>query len=177
MDENKAFTCCFTGHRAEKLPWRFNERDENCICLKEAIFREICRLYDEGYRCFICGMASGSDLYFAEAVLRLRSQQPEVRLEAAVPYPGQAERWPINERKKYESILSRVNTKTILYKSYFRGCMADRNKYMVNRSSVLLAVYSGENGGTSQTMLYAMRKGLRLIELAPPENRTADNNN
>ena len=24
-------TCCFTGHRPEKLPWRDNERDPPCL--------------------------------------------------------------------------------------------------------------------------------------------------
>ena len=32
-------TCCFTGHRPQSLPWKFNEQDERC--LKIIIFRKI----------------------------------------------------------------------------------------------------------------------------------------
>ena len=27
-------TCCFTGHRPEKLPWRYDESDPRCVELK-----------------------------------------------------------------------------------------------------------------------------------------------
>lgn len=28
-------TCCFTGHRSQKLPWGFNEQDERCLQMRE----------------------------------------------------------------------------------------------------------------------------------------------
>ena len=71
-------TCCFTGHRPNKLPWGENEADPRCITLKEAIRREMERAYDRGFRHFISGMAMGCDLYFAEAALALREEYPEV---------------------------------------------------------------------------------------------------
>ena len=30
-------TCCFTGHRCEKMPWKYNESDERCVQMKEEI--------------------------------------------------------------------------------------------------------------------------------------------
>ena len=47
----------------------------------------------------------------------------------------------------------------------------DRNRYMVDASRVLVAVYNGTAGGTQNTMLYAMRQGLEIIEL-PVEKRS-----
>ena len=39
--------------------------------------------------------------------------------------------------------------------------MMRRNRYMVDRSGRLIAVYNGvPKGGTYQTLLYAMKKGL-----------------
>ena len=32
---DRAKTCCFTGHRPEKLPWRYDEGDSRCLALKE----------------------------------------------------------------------------------------------------------------------------------------------
>lgn len=43
------------------------------------------------------------------------------------------------------------------------GCMARRNRYMVDRACRIIAVYDGEpRGGTAQTLAYAMRQGLEL---------------
>ena len=34
-------TCCFSGHRPNKLPWRENEGDPRCVALKESIRRAV----------------------------------------------------------------------------------------------------------------------------------------
>ena len=34
-------TACFTGHRSQKLPWRFNEDDERCVAMKSTLRFEI----------------------------------------------------------------------------------------------------------------------------------------
>ena len=41
-----------------------------------------------------------------------------------------------------------------------------RNRYMVDSSSLLIAAYNGQQGGTMSTLLYAMRQGLEIIELS-----------
>lgn len=47
--------------------------------------------------------------------------------------------------------------------SYDRFCMMRRNRYMVDRSGSLIAVYNGvPKGGTFQTLAYAMKKGLTI---------------
>ena len=68
----REITCCFTGHRPDKLPWGTDERDPRCLALKKSIARELEGLYLRGYRHFISGMARGADLYFVEAALALR---------------------------------------------------------------------------------------------------------
>ena len=68
----RANTCCFTGHRPEKLPWGSDETDPRCAALKQKIRDAVESAYDGGMRHFICGMARGCDFYFAEAVVTLR---------------------------------------------------------------------------------------------------------
>ena len=51
-------TCSFTGHRPEKLPWGEDESDIRCAQLKERLFDAVLAAYDQGYRHFLCGMAS-----------------------------------------------------------------------------------------------------------------------
>ena len=88
----KSTTCCFTGHRPGKLPWREDETDPRCLQLKERLRQELEKAYDKGYRHFICGMAQGCDLYFCEAVQALRDDRPGVTVEAAIPCESQADK-------------------------------------------------------------------------------------
>ncbi len=158
-------TCCFSGHRPSKLPWGYREDDLRCLDLKMDIVQALVGLYDRGYRRFLCGMAEGCDLYFAESVLLLRESHPEVSLDAVVPFKGQAERWTAEQQRRYHRFLDSCDEVTLLQEKYSPGCMMARNRYMVNRSSLLLACYNGEAGGTRNTILYAREQGLELITI------------
>lgn len=159
-------TCCFTGHRAEKLPWRDNDRAPDCLRLKAVLADVLASLYAGGFRHFICGMATGADIYFGEAVCALREEHPDVTLEAAVPFQGQERRWSAYWQARYFRLAESCDKITVLHSEYTPTCMMDRNRYMVDASRTLVAVYNGEPGGTRSTMLYAMRQGLEIIELS-----------
>jgi len=155
--------CCFTGHRPDRLPWREQERDPQCLALKLQISRALERAWEAGCRHFICGMARGADLYFAEAVLALRQRRPEATLEAARPYEEQASAWPPAEQARYRAILDQCDLETVVQHQYDRGCMMRRNRYMVDHSARLIAVYDGTpKGGTFNTLAYAMKQGLEI---------------
>lgn len=163
----REITCCFTGHRPDKLPWGADEDDFRCKALKERLAEALERAYEAGCRHFISGMARGADLYFAEAVLTLRERRPDVTLEGARPCETQADAWPRREQQRYMAILEQCNYETLVQHHYDRGCMMRRNRYMVDRSSRIIAVYDGvPKGGTAQTLAYALRKGLDTDILA-----------
>lgn len=162
-------TCCFTGHRPSKLPWGTNENDERCLRLKERLADEVQKAYDEGFRHFICGMAQGADLYFCEAVLALRDRHSDVTVEAALPCETQSSRWPEEERSRYFSLIAQCDIETMVQHHYDKGCMQRRDRYMVDRSSLLLAVYNGLLGGTMYTLTYAMRNGVETRIIDPDE--------
>lgn len=161
----RTITCCFTGHRVEKLPWKDNENDPACRALKKRIADVLAALYGAGYRHFICGMATGADLYFGEAVVALREEKSDVTLEAAIPFDGQSDRWPSQLRARYFRLAEECDEKTILHPIYTPDCMMDRNRYMVDHANLLIAVYNGGPGGTRNTMLYAMRQNIEIIQL------------
>jgi len=158
-------TCCFTGHRADKLPWRYDEEDVRCVQLKRRIADAVAAAYDEGFRHFICGMATGCDMYFCEAVMELRESRGDVTVEAAIPWEGQAAKWSADIRKRYFRLISECDMETVVQAAFSPDCMMRRNRYMVDNSSLLIAAYDGQSGGTQSTMLYAVRNGLRIIEL------------
>ena len=166
---DKASTCTFTGHRENKLPWRGNETDARCLRLKQRIFDAVEAVYQSGVRHYICGMANGCDLYFAEAVIRLREERPDVTLEAAIPCEGQSARWTAAQRRRYDRLVAECDFCTVIARDYSRACMLRRNQYMVDASAYLIAAYNGSPGGTRSTLLYAMCEGLQILEVPVEE--------
>ena len=159
-------SCCFTGHRPAKLPWRYNEKDPRCLALKQRIQDAVELAYEQGYRHFICGMAQGCDLYFCECVLALKQIRPDVTVEAAVPCPTQADSWPAAQQERYRRLLEACDFETMVSAQYSSSCMQGRVRYMVDHASLLIAVFDGSVGGTRYTMEYAMRRGLSVLDLA-----------
>ena len=126
----------------------------------------VAEAYDRGYRHFLCGMAQGADLYFCQAVLHLKAQHPGVTLEAAIPYEGQADHWPPADRLRRQRLLNQCDLETVVQHHYTKGCMLRRNRYMVDRASLLIAVYDGTpKGGTMNTLAYALRQGVETVIL------------
>lgn len=167
MKSSKETTCCFSGYRPAKLPWRDDETDAGCVRLKKALSDVIEAVYHDGYRHFICGMAQGSDFLFCEAVIGLRNAYPDMTLEAAIPCETQAEKWPEAQRSRYFRLVSECDTETLIQYRYTPDCMRRRNQYMVDHSDLLIAVFDGMAGGTMQTVTYAIKQGLRVIEIKP----------
>lgn len=165
MSLEREVTCCFTGHRPEKLPWGSDERDPRCLALKQSMLREAEGLYLRGYRHFISGMAHGCDLYFIEAVLALKEKYPSLTVEGAIPCPTQADHWRPEERRRWRGLLDRCDLETVVQQHYDRFCMLRRDRYMVDRSSAILAVFGGTPGGTRYTLNYAMDQKLEVFLL------------
>ena len=69
-------TCAFTGHRPNKLPWRYDENDARCLALKEVLAEQIAVLSEAGITHFLSGMAEATDSWSALAVLALREKIP-----------------------------------------------------------------------------------------------------
>ncbi len=163
----RSVTCCFTGHRPEKLPWGDREEDARCRALKARLWDAVETAYEEGMRHFICGMARGCDFYFAEAVLELRRRHPEVTLEAAVPCPSQPEGWLTADRVRWRRLLALCDMETLVQDHYTPGCMLRRNRYMVDHSALVIAIYDGTNGGTRRTLEYALRQKVPFVDIPP----------
>ena len=104
--------------------------------------------------------------------LALRTRLPGVTLECACPCETQAHSWPAEEQARYQNILERCDYETMVQQRYDRFCMMRRNRYMVDHAAHILTVYNGvPQGGTAQTLQYAIRKGL-LVHPIPLEEDT-----
>ena len=161
MDNRKFYTCCFTGHRPNKLPWGYKEKGIRFLLFKNKLRKTIIKAIKNGYKYFISGMALGSDMICAEIVLKLKKKHPNIELECAIPCINQTEKWIIDNINRYNTVLSKADKVTyVSNKPYFNGCMQKRNKYMITSSSLLIAVYNCLSGGTHLTIELAKENHL-----------------
>ena len=146
-------TCCFTGHRPHSLG--FSEKSNQCEILKTNLEKEIIYLVEEeNVTNFISGMAIGVDTYAAEIILELKKHY-HIYLECALPCETQASKWNEVDRNRYYDVLKHCDKVTLLQKRYTADCMMNRNKYMVDNSDFIIAVWNGKPSGTGNTVRYA----------------------
>ena len=62
---------------------------------------------------------------------------------------------------------------TVVQQHYDRWCMLRRDRYMVDRSAAVLAVFDGTPGGTRYTLNYAMEHGREILLLDPARPEAA----
>lgn len=146
-------TAAFTGHR------NYAHTED------EALATTIAMLYDEGVRTFRVGMAEGFDMAAAEAVMRLRAQHDDVRLEAVVPWPRFWERMGMCDRRRYEVILGVAAEVLYAAEEYSEGVFRRRNNLLVEGADVVVAWWNGRRSGTEYTVRRARKQHARVINL------------
>ena len=142
-------------------------RNEDCPAARElfaALDAAVAEAAADGCTRFLSGMSTGFDLWAAEAVLRARCTP--VQLLCAVPFDGQADRFPLEWKRRFNRCLLAADKVYALSRSYHAGCFAARNRFMVDASSRLICYYDGRSGGTAQTVHMAEQSGLKIVNLA-----------
>ncbi|MBD5160996.1 MAG: DUF1273 domain-containing protein [Oscillibacter sp.] len=163
-----ANTCAFTGHRPKSFPWKYNENAPNCVLLKEVLAAQIETLVNRGVTGFLSGMAQGTDLWCSQIVLDLKKKNPALKLHCILSCKGQESKWTASAQEHYHSILAQANEVVYVGQEFSRDCMLERNRWLVNRASILLAVYDGTyRSGTGMTVRYAQKLGREIIIIDP----------
>ena len=154
--EMRSHRCCFTGHRPDKL-----------IRSKEQITKDLTAAIDnvisDGYRTFISGMAMGVDIWAAQIVLKNKSVFSDLHLICAIPFPGFGDRWPSQWYDAYREIIAQADLVKNISPAFSYASYQRRNKWMVDHSGRVIAVYNGSSGGTRNTMEYAQQSNVPCI--------------
>lgn len=160
----KYTTCCCTGHRPNGFPFRYGTDKKEHSAYLQALFQKTeLAITEYGVTDFISGMALGVDMDFAEIVLKLRKKYP-VALECAIPCPDQTLKWKLKDKIHYHAILRHADKITLVSESYTPECMLKRNRYMVDNSDLVIAVFNGiEKGGTWYTIRYARQNRVPVL--------------
>lgn len=161
-------TCGVTGHRPSGFYFARNESERAFTEYKAELYRTAEDLVLLGYDKFISGMADGADTDFAEAVILLKKKYSRITLEAALPCPIYIPKKYTPFHKRRDSLLRACDTVSTVSDRYYRGCMSKRNKYIVDSSDLILAIWNGaRSGGTWNTIEYSRncRRQIKYIML------------
>jgi len=151
-------TACFTGHR--KIPFI------QIHTIKKNLKKVIVSLIEQGYYFFGAGGALGFDTIAAQTILDLKQDYPQIKLILVLPYPSQADQWREKDKTIYEEIKAKADKVVYIAQEYTRNCMFERNRHLVDNSSVCICYLTERSGGTAYTVEYALKKGLKAINLA-----------
>ena len=150
--------CCFSGHRPGKLGLGERETKQK---LKKAIDASI----SDGYMTFITGMAMGADIWAAEIILEKKKRNKKLHLICALPHPDFESRRSMIEKMRFNKIIKNADLVKEINDHYFTGCYQVRNEWMVDRSNLVIAVFNSKPGGTKNTIDYAKRKGIKIVNV------------
>ena len=159
-------TCCFTGHRPNKLKG-YDPKDNKELLWE--IFKVVeDHIDNKGVINFISGMALGVDMWAAKMILRAKKCNPEIRLICDIPCKNHSSKWNAQSQKEWQSIIDKADEVVYVseeeYKPYL---MQKRNEWMCNMSDYIIAVWDGSNGGTGNCVKYAQKINKQITIVKP----------
>lgn len=160
----KETTVAFTGCRNAKILRSLNEQN-TLEAIAEELEKTILSLYKQGYATFLSGMCDGFDLLAAEATLRVRMRQSEIRLVAVIPFQGQELSYSDRDKERYEIVHELANDVVYTSENYHERAFHERNDFLLDNASVIVCYYDGQRGGTMYTVNHAKFRALPIINL------------
>ncbi len=126
--------------------------------LNKSILEEtIKRLIDSGITNFLSGGIGSFDRVSAGAVYKLKSNYPQIHNELIIPYLN----FNIFDSKIFDEIIYLDKLEGIPYKA----AIIIRNQHMISLAGTAVCFVNHNFGGAAKSREYAIKQGLRLIDL------------
>lgn len=158
-------TCCFTGHRPDKLyGYNLNTPEYATLFSRTTeVVRDL--LENKGVRIFIVGGALGFDTLAFLVLYSLKSKY-DIEIRVAIPFKNQDIKWFRGDRERFAEMLTLADKVIEVDKEkeyhisgieneiYHPAKMQKRNEYMVDNSKYVIGCWDGSKGGTGNTIRY-----------------------
>ena len=150
-------TCCITGQQLAP--------EEDIKALKERLAEVIGQLLEQDVTNFLLGGSPGFELLAGAVLLEKRMRDPRITLTVILPHKDATKGWRHEDIVQHGRFLKQADE--VFYTSYSKekGCVQQRNRCLVNNSSVCLCYLNRKVGGVWYTVLLSIRKGLKIINL------------
>lgn len=109
----------------------------------------------------ISGGALGWDIALAKTAISLN-----IPLDMYIPCKEYESKWPLESQLIYREVLNKANNVIYISDTYHISLLNKRNKYMIDRADIVLALFNGNpKGGTYNAVRYAQLKGKHIVNL------------
>jgi len=158
-------TVCFTGHRPDRLPKDYGQIELLLDRLTDAIVDAVGR----GKDTFVSGAMSGFDIIAAEQVLMLKKKHPHIKCVIVQPFSYrffENDNWTEAWRNKAQAVFAQADCHECLAEHYRRGIYFERDRFLVDVASEVIAYWDGGKGGTKYTVDYALKQGKTVFNIS-----------
>ena len=166
----KNITCCFTGHRPNKI-FGYDLSNPKYQILAKTVRYNAEQLYlNNGVKRFITGGALGFDTVAFFAIESLKKKYSDIENILAIPMRNQTSAWKSKiDIDRYNRMINIADSVVLVedieqYKANtFGQKLNKRNHYMVDNSNFVITYHDGTNGGTKNCLDYAKMMGVQNI--------------
>jgi uncharacterized phage-like protein YoqJ len=166
-----ASSCSFTGHHPMRFPFGYDEEDDLCQRIRNAMLLQIFALYENGITDFYSDYGVGASLWGAELVLLLMERYPQIRLFCILLYEEQSKKWTPELREQYYTILKKSTSNHLIITHYTRDRPIRCNRFLIDHASFMIAVYDNaevaELEPVTHLVSYARKNGRGIITIDP----------
>lgn len=95
--------------------------------------------------------------------MELKGKGKPIKLVCAIPFNGVEKNRTEEQKKSFREILDAADDSVYMSKKYAPWVFLARDKWMVEHSSYVIAVFNGTKGGTEFTVDYAKKHGRVIV--------------
>ena len=150
-------TCCITGHR--------DMSEEQIEKLKPVLKEKDIKALDDGFVKFVSSFTGNVDRVFAEIILELKKDHPEIKMSAVIPYRNKLNR--MKEQEDIKALLNSCDDITVLKEEYQPNIYIERNKYLAEHSDRAIIVYDGREKGATVNMIRQIHRRQKEMQEIP----------
>ena len=137
---------CTIISKGNEITQSQNEHEPPYPQIKEKLRRKIWELYGKGYTDFYLNCEYGVPLWAAEIICEMK-EHDNIGLHIVTPYENQSLKWTEENRDRYYNIHRLSDDVHMISTHYYDGCYDDADKYMSDRSDLLLVFDDADGKG------------------------------
>lgn len=167
-------SCAIIGYKPAQFKFKYNEKHRSCKRIKESLRDQIVFLHGRGVCKFYIGGSLGVDIWAGEIILHLSELSAFADLEIALvlPFEGHDSNWDDYNKRRMDYIRRHSHSVTILGSPDWSPfeCYRKRNRYLVDQSDCILAVYNpaiSVRGDAAAMAKLSQKKGIPITYILP----------
>ena len=133
--------------------------------IRDALKKEVEKAVEDGYVSFLSSFTGPAEQVFAETVLDLKKDHPDLRLYAVIPYRNKLKR--LMNQEAVKELLSACDDIIVLKEEYQPNVYTERNRYLAEHSDRAIIIYDGRDKGSTVNMIRQVHRNKKEMREIP----------